>query len=76
MFVFMIPGENGRITYQISSGNNDLFFKIDADSGLVTVNRPVDSDGLRESRVTLNVSAQDHGEEFTHSLDPLICMIL
>lgn len=62
---FYRAGENGRISYQISSGNNNLFFKIDSDSGLVTVNRPVDSDGLSESKVTLNVSAQDHGKTRT-----------
>ncbi|XP_067948846.1 protocadherin Fat 4-like [Watersipora subatra] len=53
--------ENGRVTYQISDGNNQQFFKIDGDSGLVTINRRVDSDGLDNSKIVLNISASDHG---------------
>lgn len=57
-----VSDENGRITYQISQGNNYQFFKINSDSGLVTVNRRVDSDQLDVPQIILNVSASDHGK--------------
>lgn len=47
------------------SGNSDQFFKIDSDSGLVTVNRPVDSDNMDIARISLNVSASDHGNNLS-----------
>lgn len=53
------------MTYAIVAGNSDQFFKIDSDSGLVTVNRPVDSDNVDRARISLNVSASDHGN--THN---------
>ena len=59
--IVSVLDENGRVTYAIVAGNSDQFFKIDSDSGLVTVNRPVDSDNMDQARISLNVSASDHG---------------
>ena len=59
--IVYVLDENGRVTYAIVAGNSDQFFKIDSDSGLVTVNRPVDSDNMDQARISLNVSASDHG---------------
>lgn len=58
----LLPDENGRVSYQIAGGNRDQFFKINEDTGLVTINRRVDSDNLNTSRINLNVTAYDHGE--------------
>ena len=57
----LISDENGRVTYHISAGNSRQYFKIDGDSGLVTIKKPVDSDNLQSSRIALNISAADHG---------------
>lgn len=58
---FYVLDENGRVTYQLSGDLNNQFFKIDSDSGLVTISRRVDSDSLPSPRITLNVTASDHG---------------
>lgn len=72
--ILISADENGRVTYQISDGNNQQFFKIDGDSGLVTINRRVDSDGLDNSKIVLNISASDHGQQ--PSLLPMASLIL
>ncbi|XP_077559071.1 dachsous cadherin-related 1 [Haemaphysalis longicornis] len=51
-------GDNGRLSYDILAGNQDGYFALDRDTGLVTVARPLTE--LPEWLV-LNVSASDHG---------------
>ena len=50
-------GINGRIQYEISSGNEAGKFKIDKDTGSVIVKTPLDYDTVQT--YTLNITAQD-----------------
>lgn len=53
-------GDNARITYVITSGNEQGKFSLGYSSGVLTLSRPV-SQELSRSRYQLNVTASDHG---------------
>ncbi|XP_078684144.1 protein dachsous-like [Branchiostoma floridae x Branchiostoma belcheri] len=52
-------GDNGRLTYQIASGNQGGKFLLDPNTGLLAIERRLDRE--TESRYVLNVTATDHG---------------
>ncbi|XP_013415882.1 LOW QUALITY PROTEIN: cadherin-related tumor suppressor-like, partial [Lingula anatina] len=52
---------NAHITYTIVSGNQQQWFQLDRNSGLVTTRRPLDHETV--SQVTMNISAQDGGSQ-------------
>lgn len=52
-------GDNGRVTYVISSGNEGNYFALGYDNGIITLTRPLPSE---TSRIyVLNITASDHG---------------
>ena len=52
-------GINALITYAIVSGNDDDWFKVDEDTGLVTTKHQLDHE--KKSRIVLRIRAQDSG---------------
>jgi len=50
---------NGRVSYAVTSGNEDGAFSLDAATGILAVTRPLDRESQNE--YVLNVSATDHG---------------
>ncbi|XP_035681485.1 protein dachsous-like [Branchiostoma floridae] len=52
-------GDNGRVTYQIVSGNQGGKFLLDPNTGLLAIERRLDRE--TESRYVLNITATDHG---------------
>ncbi|KAM7290979.1 cadherin-related tumor suppressor [Ixodes scapularis] len=52
-------GINARLSYSIAAGNERLWFKIDANTGLVTTARPLDRE--LQDLVELKISAKDGG---------------
>lgn len=61
-------GDNGRVTYVISAGNEDGRFSLGYDSGVLTLAKPIISDDEEgESSYTLNVTASDHGTPTKHA---------
>ncbi|XP_013178590.1 PREDICTED: protein dachsous [Papilio xuthus] len=59
-------GDNGRISYYISSGNDHAFFSLDYDSGKLTLSKKFSSDTtkVRSGQYKLNITASDHGVPF------------
>lgn len=52
-------GDNGRVTYVISSGNDGNYFALGYDNGIITLAKPLPSDTGRV--YVLNITASDHG---------------
>lgn len=52
-------GDNGRVVYNITSGNDEGAFKIDPDTGVLKVKRSLTT--VSASRFTLQVEAKDKG---------------
>ena len=50
---------NGRVSYAVTSGNEDGAFSLDAATGILAVTRPLDRESQNEYE--LNVTATDHG---------------
>lgn len=50
-------GDNGRVTYVISSGNGAGYFAINYETGEITMARPINT----VENFILNVTASDHG---------------
>ncbi|ESO98121.1 hypothetical protein LOTGIDRAFT_174335 [Lottia gigantea] len=50
---------NNIIVYNIISGNEDKHFKLDSNSGLLTISSQLDRE--KKERYFLNISAEDHG---------------
>ncbi|KAF7991481.1 hypothetical protein HCN44_008793 [Aphidius gifuensis] len=63
-------GDNGRVTYVITSGNDDSKLSIDYDSGLITLIKPIISDTIIE------VTASDHGIPARHTKIKLTITII
>ncbi|KAF2367299.1 Cadherin [Trinorchestia longiramus] len=60
-------GDNGRITYDITSGNDDQIFALDSESGVITLREELDYDTVPEHRLIIRASdGQRH-----HSLSAL-----
>lgn len=59
-------GDNGRISYYISSGNDHAYFSLDYDSGRLTLSKKFSSDTtkIRSGQYKLNITASDHGIPF------------
>lgn len=51
--------DNGRVSYTITSGNEDGAFSLDSVSGILAVTRPLDRES--QNQYALNVTASDHG---------------
>lgn len=55
-------GENGRVTYTISSGNEDGRFAMAYDTGYLTLSKSfIDNNSIRKRSYLLNITASDHG---------------
>ena len=56
-------GENGRVSYSVVSGDLDGYFKLDSNTGELTIQKSVDLEAARISNwtFTLVVEAKDHG---------------
>lgn len=61
-------GDNGKVSYVISSGNENGKFIIGYDSGVVTLARPLLSldGGGSGGKYVLNITASDHGKAVSH----------
>lgn len=59
-------GDNGRISYYISSGNDLAYFSMDYDNGRLTFSNKYASDisKVRPGQYRLNLTASDHGVPF------------
>lgn len=59
-------GENGRISYYISSGNDHAYFSMEYDTGKLTLSKKYSSDisRVRLGQYKLNLTASDHGIPF------------
>lgn len=59
-------GENGRISYYISSGNDHAYFSMEYDNGKLTLSKKYASDisRVRLGQYKLNLTASDHGIPF------------
>lgn len=53
------PGDDGRVTYNITSGDDDSKFSVNSDSGNITVSAALDYSV--QAAYNLTVLAQDHG---------------
>lgn len=62
-------GENGRITYSITSGNIGGVFTIDADMGTIQLAKSLSPTAINE--YMLNVKASDHGKVPLYSQIPV-----
>ena len=49
-------GENARITYDITSGNDHQIFALDSDSGIITLREPLDYDEVPEHRLIIRAT--------------------
>ncbi|XP_026678377.1 protein dachsous [Diaphorina citri] len=55
-------GDNGRVTYVISGGNEDARFHLDHDKGILSLARVISEyDHQSKFRAVLNITASDHG---------------
>lgn len=52
-------GDNGRVTYVISSGNEGNHFALGYDNGIITLAKPLSPDGNKV--FTINITASDNG---------------
>lgn len=52
-------GDNGRVTYVISSGNEGNFFALGYDNGIITLAKSLPTDS--QNTYTLNITSSDHG---------------
>lgn len=59
-------GDNGRVTYVISSGNSKGQFALGYESGYLTLAKPMTAADSSKT-FTLNVTASDHGSPSRHS---------
>ncbi|CAK1540749.1 unnamed protein product [Leptosia nina] len=59
-------GDNGKISYYISNGNDHSYFAMDYDSGRLTLSKKFASDTskMRPGQYKLNLTASDHGLPF------------
>lgn len=59
-------GNNGRISYYISSGNDHAYFSMEYDNGKLTFSNKYSSDvsRVRPGQYRLNLTASDHGIPF------------
>lgn len=59
-------GDNGRISYYISSGNDNAYFSMDYDTGKLTLSKKFSSDAakVRPGQYRINLTASDHGIPF------------
>lgn len=59
-------GDNGRISYYISSGNDHAYFSMEYDIGKLTLSKKYSSDiaRVRPGQYRLNLTASDHGIPF------------
>ncbi|CAH0559984.1 unnamed protein product [Brassicogethes aeneus] len=57
-------GDNGRVTYIITSGNDEGLFSLGYDSGIITLAKPLIDP---QKAYTLNISATDHGTPTRHA---------
>ncbi|CAH2108614.1 unnamed protein product [Euphydryas editha] len=59
-------GDNGKISYYISGGNDHAYFSIEYDTGKLTVAKKFSSDvaRVRSGQHKLNLTASDHGVPF------------
>lgn len=58
-------GDNGRVTYVISGGNEENLFSLGYDTGVLTLAKPIT---VMENRVfAINVTASDHGTPTRHA---------
>ncbi|KAM3963659.1 dachsous cadherin-related 1 [Aphomia sociella] len=59
-------GDNGRISYYISSGNDHAYFSMEYDIGKLTLSKKYSSDiaRVRTGQYRLNLTASDHGIPF------------
>ena len=55
--------ENGRVSYTITSGNDDGKFSLDHDTGILKLSKSfvIDNNTLKKNSFVLNVTAMDHG---------------
>lgn len=54
-------GDNARLTYAISGGNEHGYFAVAHDTGSVTVNKPFHKNTRSGSNFAINVTVSDHG---------------
>ncbi|XP_069123032.1 cadherin-23-like isoform X3 [Argopecten irradians] len=55
-------GENGRVRYNISKVNDYIYFKMDEDSGLLTINGTLDrEDPTHQGKYQITINAYDNG---------------
>ena len=52
-------GDNGKVTYIISSGNDEGLFELDYETGVLSIVKPLDRE--RRTLYRINVTASDHG---------------
>ncbi|XP_018320915.1 protein dachsous [Agrilus planipennis] len=53
-------GDNGRVTYVITNGNEQRQFSLGYDNGILTLAKPISS-AMASNTYTLNITASDHG---------------
>lgn len=62
-------GKNGRVSYAISSGNDDGRFSLGYDTGYLTLSKSfIDNNTLKKNSYILNITASDHGSPPKHTL--------
>lgn len=54
-------GDNGRVTYVVSGGNDDSRFSLGYDTGVLTLAKPLTTSSEANVFYALNVTANDHG---------------
>lgn len=69
-------GENGRVSYMITGGNDDGRFSLGYDTGHLTLSKSfIDNNTLKKNSYFLNITASDHGNPSRHTLFSLKVLI-
>ncbi|KAK6642111.1 hypothetical protein RUM44_013834 [Polyplax serrata] len=69
-------GENGRVSYAITGGNEDGRFSLGTDTGYLTLSKSfMDNNTLKRNSYLINVTASDHGTPARHKFLPLRILI-
>lgn len=71
-------GDNGRISYYISGGNDNGYFSIQYDTGRLTLSNKYSTQisRIRAGKYNLNLTASDHGVPFPRQSNMMVTLIL
>lgn len=71
-------GDNGRLSYYISEGNDNSYFAMEYETGKLTLSKKysMEMPRIRPGQYNLNLTASDHGTPFSRQTHILLHLIL